>query len=40
MNPCTGEIYERDERLDAIERIALSFGLSIALVPLLGLAFD
>ena len=38
--PCTGGIYERDERLDAIERIALSFGLSIALVPLLGLAFD
>ena len=33
-------LFPRKGDLDAIERIALSFGLSIALVPLLGLAFD
>jgi len=33
-------LFPRKGDLDAIERIALSFGLSIALVPLLGLALN
>jgi uncharacterized membrane protein len=33
-------LFPRKEDLDAIERIALSFGLSIAVVPLLGLALN
>ena len=32
--------YRVDATLDGIERIALSFGLSIAVVPLLGLALN
>jgi uncharacterized membrane protein len=33
-------LFPRKDDLDAIERIALSFGLSIAVVPLLGLALN
>jgi len=33
-------LFPRKDDLDGIERIALSFGLSIAVVPLLGLALD
>jgi len=33
-------LFPRKDDLDAIERIALSFGLSIAIVPLLGLALN
>ena len=33
-------LFPRKDDLDAIERIALSFGLSIATVPLLGLALN
>ena len=33
-------LFPRRDDLDAIERIALSFGLSIAVVPLLGLALN
>jgi uncharacterized membrane protein len=33
-------LFLRKDDLDAIERIALSFGLSIAVVPLLGLALN
>ena len=33
-------LFPRKEDLDGIERIALSFGLSIAVVPLLGLALN
>ena len=33
-------LFPRKDDLDAIERIALSFGLSIAITPLLGLALN
>ena len=33
-------LFPRRDDLDAIERIALSFGLSIAVTPLLGLALN
>ena len=33
-------LFPRKDDLDGIERIALSFGLSIAVVPLLGLALN
>ena len=33
-------LFSRKDDLDAIERIALSFGLSIAIVPLLGLTLN
>ena len=33
-------LFPRKDDLDGIERIALSFGLSIAIVPLLGLALN
>jgi len=33
-------LFPRRDDLDGIERIALSFGLSIAVVPLLGLALN
>ena len=33
-------LYPRKEELDAIERTALSFGLSIVIVPLIGLALN
>ncbi len=33
-------LFSRKDDLDAIERIALSFGLSIAITPLLGLALN
>jgi len=33
-------VFPRKDDLDAIERIALSFGLSIAITPLLGLALN
>ena len=33
-------LFPRKNDLDGIERIALSFGLSIAVVPLLGLALN
>ena len=33
-------LFPRKDDLDAIERIALSFGLSIAVTPLLGLALN
>ena len=33
-------LFPRGDDLDAIERIALSFGLSIAVVPLIGLALN
>jgi len=33
-------LFPRKDELDGIERIALSFGLSIAIVPLLGLALN
>lgn len=33
-------LFPRKEDLDAIERVALSFGLSIAVVPLIGLALN
>jgi uncharacterized membrane protein len=33
-------LFLRKDDLDGIERIALSFGLSIAVVPLLGLALN
>jgi len=33
-------LFPRKDDLDGIERIALSFGLSIAITPLLGLALD
>jgi len=33
-------LYPRKDDLDAIERVALSFGLSIAISPLLGLALN
>jgi len=33
-------LFPRKDDLDAIERIALSFGLSIAISPLLGLALN
>ena len=33
-------LFPRKDDLDAIERIALSFGLSIAIVPLIGLALN
>jgi len=33
-------LYPRKNDLDAIERLALSFGLSIAIVPLIGLALN
>ncbi|MFV9676759.1 MAG: DUF1616 domain-containing protein [Methanosarcinales archaeon] len=33
-------LFPRKDDLDAIERVALSFGLSIAITPLLGLALN
>jgi len=33
-------LYPRKEDLDSVERVALSFGLSIAIVPLIGLALN
>jgi len=36
----TAALFPRKDDLDVIERIALSFGLSIAIVPLLGLALN
>ena len=33
-------LFPRKDDLDGIERVALSFGLSIAVVPLLGLALN
>ena len=33
-------LFPRKDDLDGIERVALSFGLSIAIVPLLGLALN
>jgi uncharacterized membrane protein/LysM repeat protein len=33
-------LYPRKENLDSVERAALSFGLSIAIVPLIGLALN
>jgi len=33
-------LFPRKDDLDGIERIALSFGLSIAITPLLGLALN
>jgi len=33
-------LFIRKDDLDAIERVALSFGLSIAVIPLLGLALN
>jgi uncharacterized membrane protein len=33
-------LYPRKDDLDGVERIALSFGLSIAIIPLLGLALN
>ncbi len=33
-------LFPRDDDLDGIERVALSFGLSIAVVPLIGLALN
>ena len=36
----TAALYPKKEGIDAIERVALSFGLSIAVVPLIGLALN
>jgi len=36
----TAALYPKKEGIDAIERVALSFGLSIALVPLIGLILN
>ena len=33
-------LYPRQERLDGVERVALGLGLSLALVPLIGLALN
>ncbi|MFP3976163.1 MAG: DUF1616 domain-containing protein, partial [Dehalococcoidia bacterium] len=33
-------LFPRKESLDGIERVALSFGLSIAVVPLIGLVLN
>ena len=33
-------LFPREDDLDGIERVALSFGLSIAITPLLGLALN
>ncbi|MGB3943467.1 MAG: DUF1616 domain-containing protein, partial [Methanothrix sp.] len=33
-------LFPRDDDLDGIERVALSFGLSIAVVPLIGLGLN
>jgi uncharacterized membrane protein len=33
-------LYPRNDSLDVIERLALSFGTSIAVVPLIGLALN
>ena len=38
--PSDGEDEDGDRGIDGIERVALSFGMSIALVPLLGLALN
>jgi uncharacterized membrane protein len=37
---CILALFPRRDDLDGIERIALSFGLSIAVVPLIGLALN
>ena len=39
-SPMAEDISFRDRGIDGIERIALSFGLSIAIVPLIGLALN
>jgi uncharacterized membrane protein len=36
----TAALFPENEQIDAIERVALSFGLSIAIVPLIGLALN
>ncbi len=36
----TAALFPENEQIDAIERAALSFGLSIAIVPLIGLALN
>jgi len=36
----TAALFPGKDDLDGIERIALSFGLSIAVVPLMGLALN
>ena len=33
-------LFPRRDRMDALERVALSFGMSIAIVPLIGLALN
>jgi uncharacterized membrane protein len=36
----TAALFPENEQIDGIERVALSFGLSIAIVPLIGLALN
>ena len=36
----TAALFPEDDQIDGIERVALSFGLSIAIVPLIGLALN
>ena len=36
----TAALFPENEQIDTIERVALSFGLSIAIVPLIGLALN
>ena len=36
----TAALFPENEQIDAIERVALSFGLSIAIVPLIGLGLN